>query len=679
MELCIKIVHNEWEDNIFLYYTTNRLKRINIENEYGDFTIDKNKLFIKWDNWGIECFIFNKNSNIYYIVEEINFIHDNWTDICYIDNINKIIYRKSNNLNGIFDYENNELIVYWTNNEVNISQNNEVNISQNNEVNISQNNEVNISQNNKNFISNNLEIVNINNFPGKKNYNIENINIKKKDINIENKIPNIIHFIYGLKEQISEFELYRYISIKSAYDVNKPDKIYFYYYYEPYGYWWDKIKVYLTLVKIEPPTEIYGNKLYHYAHQSDIIRLQKLIEYGGIYLDIDTICLRPFTDLLHYDFVMGEQNNQDYNSTYGLCNAVILSSPNAEFPKKWLESYKTFKSKGRDSYWDEHSVLKPLLLSYIYTENIKILKYNSFFYPLWYDIHDIIFNDIYKIDDYKNIINNNYCIHLWDTYSSNYLKNLTEKTIFENNTLYNIFSRKFLKNKISIVILTFNRLDITKKCLESYLKCLDNDNIEEMIILDNNSENDLTDYLINYQKNNEKIKIIFLSENLGVCGGRSILFKEAIGDIIISIDSDAYLVNSDFFDKIITLLYNEKYGIIGISGAYIKKWDFGYQEDICDDDENEYIVDHIAGCCQAFRKDLFRFGFELDPYYGKFWVEDTDLSMQSLELNKVNYRISQKKYLEHHWGGSGKNFEDLFKKNWEYFKNKWKGRVLHNI
>ena len=666
MKLEIKIVHNEWEDNIILDFTTCRLKRINMKDEYGDFNIDKNKLFVKWDKWESEIFISYKNSNIYYIVEEINFFHNDWKDLCYIDNINNIIYRKSNDMKGIFNYENDELIVSWTNDELNISQNNISLLPNNSEI----NNSINSTENIINIKNNIQEIVS-----EKKIYKCANKNIE----NIENKIPNIIHFIYGFKEQKSEFEIYRYIAIKSAYEVNKPDKIYFYYYYEPYGYWWNKIKVYLTLVKIEPPTEIYGNKLHHYAHQSDVVRLQKLIEHGGIYLDIDTICLKSFSDLLHYDFVMGKQNNSDNSETYGLCNAVILSSPNAEFPKKWLETYKTFRSKGRDTYWDEHSVLKPLVLSNIYTKNIKILEYNSFFYPLWYNINDIIFNNIYKIDDYKNIINNNYCIHLWDTYSTNYLKNLTENYIFANNTLYNIFSRKFLRNKISIVMLTYNRLDITKKCLESYLKCLDNDYIEEMIILDNNSENDLTDYLIKYQENHEKIKLIFLSENLGVCGGRNILFKEAMGDIIISIDSDAYLIDNNFFDKIIKLLYNEQYGIIGISGAYIKNWNFGSQEDIGDDDENEYIVDHIAGCCQAFRKDLFNFGFGLDPYYGKFWVEDTDLSMQALELNKLNYRISQKNYLEHHWGGSGKNFEDLFQKNWEYFKNKWKGRVLLHI
>jgi GT2 family glycosyltransferase/mannosyltransferase OCH1-like enzyme len=656
MKLEIKIIHTEWEDNLILDFETHRLNRINASDEYGDFIINKNKLFINWDKWNNEIFISYKNNNVYYIVKEVNFYHNDWTDICYIDNINNILYRKSNNMKGIINNINDEIIINWINEDIDIFF--DENQLSENDINI------NIDKNEQHV----------------KKYNEKTYQYNTVNKNINNqKIPNIIHFVYGFKEKNLDFELYKYIAIKSAHEVNKPDKIYFYYYYEPEGYWWNKIKKYLTLVHITPPKEIYGNKLYHYAHKADIIRLQKLIEHGGIYLDIDTICLKSFCDLLHYDFVMGKQTNFDNTSTYGLCNAVILSAPNSFFAQKWLETYKTFRSKGRDSYWDEHSVLKPLTLSNIYSEHIKILDYNKFFYPLWYDINNILFNNNFNIEEYKSIITNNYCIHLWDTYSNNYLKNLTENFIFDNNTLYNIFSRKFLKNKISIVMLTYNRLDITKRCLESYLKCLNNDYIEEMIILDNDSNTELVEYLKEFQEYHEKIKLIFLSENLGVCGGRSILFKEAIGDIIISIDSDAYLISNNFFDKIINILYNEKYGIVGISGAYIRDWTFGSQEDIDDDDDNEYLVDHIAGCCQAFRRDLFNFGFGLDPYYGKFWVEDTDLSMQVLELNKFNYRISQKNYLEHHWGGSGKNFEDLFKKNWEYFENKWKGRVLKNI
>ena len=649
----IKLVHKEWSDYVYLNNINNRLNRECINDEYANFIIDKNILYIKWDKWDNEVFILYNND--YYLCDEINLFHSDWEDICYIDYQNKIIYRKSNNTKGNIYIENNdELNIIWESwDEQKDSEPSKIYNSENKE--------------------SSEEL-----YPKKSklySLNKEKLNVDK---NIE-KIPNIIHFVYGFKEQIEEFDLYKYLAIKSAYDINKPDKIYFHYFYEPHGYWWNKIKPYLTLELINPPTEIYGNNIYHYAHKADIVRLQKLIEYGGIYLDIDTICLKSFSDLLNNDFLMGIQTNSDNTKIYGLCNAIILSKKNAPFAVNWLESYKTFRSKGRDEYWDEHSVLMPYELSKIYSNEIKILNSNAFFYPLWYEINDILFNENIKIDEYKKIIKNNYCIHLWDTYSNNYLRSLTENIIFEKNTIYNIFCRKFLRNKISLLFLTYNRYDITTKCLESYLKCLDNDYIEELIILDNNSDKDLVDYLKKYQKHHSKIKLIFSDDNLGVCGGRIILFNEAIGDIIISIDSDAYLISNNFFDKIINMLYNESYGIIGISGAYIKSWNFGNQCDIDDNDDNEYKVDHIAGCCQAFRKDLFNYGFELDPYYGKFWVEDTDLSMQSLSLNKINYRISQKNNLEHHWGGSGKNFKELFLKNWNYFVSKWKGKVLLEI
>ena len=53
--------------------------------------------------------------------------------------------------------------------------------------------------------------------------------------------------------------------------------------------------------------------------------------------------------------------------------------------------------------------------------------------------------------------------------------------------------------------------------------------------------------------------------------------------------------------------------------------------------------------------------------------------MQSLYLNKINYRISSKNLMNHQWGGSGKFFYHLFEKNWNYFKNKWKNKELTHL
>ena len=149
----------------------------------------------------------------------------------------------------------------------------------------------------------------------------------------------------------------------------------------------------------------------------------------------------------------------------------------------------------------------------------------------------------------------------------------------------------------------------------------------------------------------------------------------AKGDIICSLDSDAKLLNANFFKIVQDILYDEKYGLVGISGSYLNSWEFQDQTDIENNDSNDYYCHHISGCCQIFRKELSTIGFGLDANYGFFWCEDTDLSMQSLNLNKINYRISGKDYIHHEWGGSGKNYHDLFKKNWEYLKNKWINKI----
>jgi len=644
-----KIIHHEWNDFVIIDSKKNTLYRENKPEESGTFQLIKNILFINWYNWDSEYFIYDYeiDSSIFYKVDKINF-HDNyWNDICYIDKFNQKIYKNSSLEVGSFDYlEDNELFIHsW--NKYNLHQS-------------SHSNYLNIIYN--------------------QNTAIEHKQVEpKNNLNCSSNIPNIIHFVFGFKKQDKEFELYRYLAIKSAIDVNNPQKIYFHYKYEPFGPWWDKIKPYLLLEYTEPPSEIYGNNLYHYAHQADIIRLQKLIKYGGIYLDIDTICLKSFHDLLENKCVMGIQNNKNKSEMYGLCNAIILSEPNSEFLLKWVDLYTSFRSKGRDIYWDEHSVIMPLKLAHQYPELITILEPDAFYNPLWYNINEYLFNQNYLIDNYKTLINHNYCIHLWDTYSHDYLSKLTIESIVEKNTLYNIIARKFLRNQISLVFLTYNRYDMTKKCLESYLQVLDYDYIEELLILDNHSDSLLVDYLKQFEKNHKKIRIIFSKENLGVCLGRIQLFKEVKGDIIASLDSDAYLESPLFFEKVRNLLYDEKYGIIGISGAYLKSWTFGNQKDIDELDENEYYCHHIAGCCQVFRKDMQLFGFELDPNYGKFWVEDTDLSMQSLFLNKINYRLSSKGFINHRWGGSGKFFYDLFEKNWNYFVGKWKHKVLLSL
>ena len=262
-----KIINKDWTDNVIIDFKNMKLVRESMNTEKATIQIKNNLLIVKWDKWETEYYAeFNQ---IFYNLKEIQFKTLEWEEICYIDYTNNIIYKPNENKKAFLNNINsNYYEIIWT-------------------------------LNNNSLLKNILNISNIQNNQTKLTKRIHSTN--------DFPIPNIIHFVYGFKPQTTEFELYKYLAIKSALLINNPSKIYFHYKYEPYGYYWDQIKHSLTLEYVEPPSEIYGNQLTHYAHQSDVIRLQKLQKYGGIYLDIDTICLKSFEELRKYDLVLGVQ------------------------------------------------------------------------------------------------------------------------------------------------------------------------------------------------------------------------------------------------------------------------------------------------------------------------------------------------------------------------------------
>jgi mannosyltransferase OCH1-like enzyme len=301
------------------------------------------------------------------------------------------------------------------------------------------------------------------------------------DYEIIDDIPNIIHYVYGLKKQTEEFSFVYYLSILSNYVINKPFVIYFHYQYLPYGYWWDKALKYLKLNYINTNNIYWGKKkIIKFAHKADKIRLDILLKYGGIYMDIDTITYKPYKDLLKYDFVIGiqEENYGENNSTL-YCNAILFSKKNNIFIKKWIEEYENhFISTG----WCEASVHLPELIFNIINnddkKNIKILDKEYFYSPLY--------NEVEKIFENIGILNNNLLtLHLWNTYSEKYYKNILNfDWCYTNKSLYSLLIKNILNiysnNKLNIY--SNNKLNIySNNKLNINDKILDKNNINEII------------------------------------------------------------------------------------------------------------------------------------------------------------------------------------------------------
>ena len=270
--------------------------------------------------------------------------------------------------------------------------------------------------------------------------------------NSNDNIPNIIHYIFGLKEQTEPFSFIYYMSIYSAFLINKPDIIFFHYQYEPYGYWWDKAKKYVKLNYVNCDNISWGEKkIYKYAHKADKLRLDILLKYGGIYMDIDTITYKPYKDLLEYDFVIGiqEENYEPKNITL-YCNAILMAKKDSLFIKRWIDSYeKNFNPDG----WCEASVhlpyyvLKFLDKKDLANTKIKIVQKEVFYYPS-YDNVEEIFEEIIKDGDINEpkIDENLITLHLWNTYSEKYYKDIDWKYVFKYNTIYSKIVRSLIKN-----------------------------------------------------------------------------------------------------------------------------------------------------------------------------------------------------------------------------------------
>ncbi len=276
-------------------------------------------------------------------------------------------------------------------------------------------------------------------------------------------IPNIFHFVFGMAEDFGgrPFSLSHYLAVKSAADINQPEKIYFHYEFEPAGEWWDKAKPLLVLNKIKSPEIFMGRPLYHVAHKADVVRLQVLKEYGGVYLDLDTICVKPLHSLYDQSFIIGQELKPEYipknrrqkikysirsflnppikNKINGLCNAVLLAEKNSAFANLWLDTYSTFRSRGRDKYWNEHSVFMPIKLAAANPGKITIVGPYAFHYPLYNKKGQ---QDMFEqVTDFPEA----YLHHLWESFSWDpYLCKLNVNDIFTIENSYNLMARKFL-------------------------------------------------------------------------------------------------------------------------------------------------------------------------------------------------------------------------------------------
>ena len=202
------------------------------------------------------------------------------------------------------------------------------------------------------------------------------------------RIPRIAHFVFGLREQSEPFHVLNYLAIETCRRILQPQAIYLHYHYLPFGLFWEEIRPHLTLARVDLSAEVlaakYDDRLvppeYRYAHHADFVRLDALIEHGGVYADIDTIFVRPIPAALYEEkFVIGREPDvrDELTGTVlpSLCNALLMAEPGSAFASAW----RARMGAAMNGTWSNHSGFLAQALSEKMPDEVRIEPEESFF------------------------------------------------------------------------------------------------------------------------------------------------------------------------------------------------------------------------------------------------------------------------------------------------------------
>lgn len=234
----------------------------------------------------------------------------------------------------------------------------------------------------------------------------------------------------------------------------------------------------------------------------------------------------------------------------------------------------------------------------------------------------------------------------------------------------------------SIVIPTFNQIELLKLCINSIIE--NTNPAYEIIVVDNASTDGTASYL---QQLGGQVRHRVLDNNRGFAGAINIGMMMAKGRTILLLNNDT-LVTTNWLDNLLVCLYSdESIGMVGPVTNYIS----GDQqitvpyEDVADMPrfarENNHSdtarwrrIDRLTGFCLLFRRELFEGigffdeGFEI----GNFEDDDYNIRVRLLGKSLV---MAQDSFI-HHFGSMsmkvlGDQFWEVNDRNQQFFIDKW--------
>jgi len=184
------------------------------------------------------------------------------------------------------------------------------------------------------------------------------------------------------------------------------------------------------------------------------------------------------------------------------------------------------------------------------------------------------------------------------------------------------------KDVITLMMVTYNRLDLTKRTLQSI-----EDNTKtyyNLVIVDNGSEDGTKEFLEDYKPhmNCAKYETVFNDENKGIAIGRNQCLKGAVAldtDWFCTMDNDVEVPDGWLSECVNIMTANPKYAMIGVNMEDIK-----YPMIT----SNDYTFQtkprgNLGTACIVFQAKLQKMLGYFNTEYGLYGEEDADYGMRA--------------------------------------------------